>query len=294
MDIIEPYLRMSKTGWMVLRAIFRNMWDYEYVPVYIIARDARMSENKVEALLRKLADEGLVTNKYTEYLGTSFTFLGLSVYSLHLQVKKGRISMMGKLMGEGKESVVYNCIPGDRSGSGREAVIKFHRVGYPSFKKVREKRDYGTLHFTVLTVRSARNEYQALKKLYGKVPVPRPISWEGNSVLMELIDAKELYKVRLGNAEDVLEIILDEIAKMCRAGVIHGDLSQYNILVNEEGIWFIDFPQSVEVGEEGFEDTLRRDVENILTYFRRAYGIEKDMNEVLERIMEECRSSELT
>ena len=290
MDIVGPYLRMSKTGWMVLRAIFRNMWDYEYVPAYIIARDAKMSEDKVETLLKRLADEGLVTNKYTEYLGTSFTFLGLSVYSLHLQVKKGRISMIGKLMGEGKESVVYNCI---HDGDG-EAVIKFHRVGYPSFKKVREKRDYGTLHFTVLTVRSARNEYQALKKLYGKVPVPKPISWEGNSVLMELIDAKELFKVRLGNAEDVLEIILDEIAKMCRAGVVHGDLSQYNILVSEEGIWFIDFPQSVEVGEEGFEDILRRDVENVLTYFRRAYGIEKDMNEVLERIMEECRSSELT
>jgi RIO kinase 2 len=296
-DIIEPYLRMSKTGWMVLRAIFRNMWDYEYVPAYIIARDAKMSEEKVETLLRKLADEGLVSNKYTEYLGSSFTFIGLSVYSLYLQVKKGRISMMGKLMGEGKESVVYNCISRNGQSSGGnngEAVIKFHRVGYPSFKKVREKRDYGTLHFTVLTVRSARNEYQALKKLYGKVPVPRPISWEGNSVLMELIDAKELFKVRLENAEEVLEMILDEVARMCRAGVVHGDLSQYNILVNEEGIWFIDFPQSVEVGEEGFEDILRRDVENILTYFRRTYGIEKDMNEVLEKIMEECRSSELT
>ncbi len=288
MDIVEPYLRMSKTGWMVLRAIFRNMWDYEYVPAYIIARDAKMSQEKVEMLLKKLADEGLVTNKYTEYLGSSFTFIGLSVYSLYLQVKKGRVSRMGKLMGEGKESVVYNCMSRSGAEEDGEAVIKFHRVGYPSFKKVKEKRDYGTLHFTVLTVRSARNEYQALKKLYGKVSVPRPISWEGNSVLMELIDAKELYKVRLENAEEVLEMILDEVARMYKAGIIHGDLSQYNILVSEEGIWFIDFPQSMEVGEEGFEDVLRRDVENILTYFRRTYRIEKDMNEALKKIMEEC------
>ncbi len=289
MDLVEPYLRMSKTGWMVLKAIFRNMWDYEYVPAYIISRDAKMSQEKVETLLRKLADEGIVTNKYTEYLGSSFTFMGLSIYSLHLQVKKGRVSMIGKLMGEGKESVVYNCMSRDE-----EAVIKFHRVGYPSFKKVKKKRDYGTLHFTVLTIRSARNEYQALKKLYGKVPVPRPISWEGNSVLMELIDAKELYRVKLENAEEVLNMILDEVASMYKAGIVHGDLSQYNILVSEEGIWFIDFPQSIEVREEGFQDILKRDVENILTYFRRSYGIEKDMNEALERIVEECRSSEWT
>ena len=298
MDIIGPYLRMPKPGWLVLRAIFRNMWEYEYVPAYIIARDAKMSENKVETLLKRLADEGLVSNKYTEYLGTSFTFLGLSVYSLHLQVKKGRILKIGKLMGEGKESVVYNCIAGSKwdkqGGNGEEAVIKFHRVGYPSFKKVKEKRDYGTLHFTVLTVRSARNEYNALRKLYGKVPVPRPISWEGNSVLMELIDARELFKVRLENPEEVLEMILEDVARMGKAGIVHGDLSQYNILVNEDGIWFIDFPQSVEIGEKGSEDILRRDVENILTYFRRTYGIERDINKVLKRIMEECRSLELT
>ncbi|WP_156785995.1 RIO1 family regulatory kinase/ATPase domain-containing protein [Archaeoglobus veneficus] len=281
---------MSKQKWKVLDGIFAHMWDYEFVPSELIAKRANMSPEKVEAILKALSDERLVVNKQLAYFGSTFTFIGLSLYSLWRLVKRNHVSMLGKLMGEGKESVVYNCY----SEKYGEAVIKFHRVGYPSFKKVREKRDYGTLHFTVLTVRSARNEYKALRRLYGFVSVPRPHAWEGNAILMELIDAKELFRVRLTNPEDVLEIIIDEVRKMYSRGVVHGDLSQYNILVSEEGIWFIDFPQCVllEEGEgEGesekedeAEELLRRDVENILNYFKRAYGIEKDINTVLEYI----------
>ena len=286
-DFAEKFKRMSKLKWRVLDGIFKNMWDYKFVPAEIIARTAQINPDKIEPVLKALKDENLVENKYTEYLGSAFTYLGLSLYSLWRLVRSDKVSMLGKKMGEGKESIIYNCYS-ERYG---ECVLKFHKVGYPSFKRVKEKRDYGTLHFTVLMVRSAKNEFRALKKLHGNVSVPRPYDWEGNAVLMELIDAKELYKVRLENPEEVLDMIIDDVREMYSLGVIHGDLSQYNILVNPEGIWYIDFPQyidmdEVETDEERrmAEEILRRDVENILNYFRKTYGIRRDMEEVLAYI----------
>lgn len=282
MNLAELYGKMGKHSWKILESIFRNLWDYEYVPLQIIAARARLGEEKTRNILRYLSDLRIVQNKTTEYEGSTFTFLGLSLYSLHRLVRKGLISAIGKVMGEGKESAVFNCF----SEKYGECVVKFHKVGHTSFKKVKEKRDYGDLHFSVLAIRSARNEFRALKKLEG-LAVPRAYAWEGNAVMMELIDARELFKVRLTNPHDVLEMILEEVRKFYTRGIIHGDLSQYNVLVNPEGIWIIDFPQSVEVGEAGWKEVLERDIRNILSYFHRSYGIEKDINSVIESIMQE-------
>lgn len=282
MEIVERYKSMNRHKWKVMDAIFHYLWDFEFVPVELISKRTNLSANKIESILRDLSDERMVENKTTEYIGSTFTFIGLSVYSLHRMVRRGKIDMIGKKMGEGKESVVYNCYS-ERFG---ECVIKFHRVGYPSFKKVKEKRDYGTLHFSILTIRSARNEYNTLRKLAG-LAVPKVYAWEGNAVLMELIDAKELFKVKLENPEDVLEMILDETKAMFLREIIHGDLSQYNILVNPEGIWIIDFPQSITLEYEDWEWFLRRDVENVLRYFKKTYGVEKDINKVIEYIKKE-------
>ncbi len=282
MNLAELYGKMGKHSWKILESIFRNLWDYEYVPLQIIAARARLGEEKTRNILRYLSDLRIVQNKTTEYEGSTFTFLGLSLYSLHRLVRKGLISAIGKVMGEGKESAVFNCF----SEKYGECVVKFHKVGHTSFKKVKEKRDYGDLHFSVLAIRSARNEFRALKKLEG-LAVPRAYAWEGNAVMMELIDARELFKVRLTNPHDVLEMILEEVRKFYTRGIVHGDLSQYNVLVNPEGIWIIDFPQSVEVGEAGWKEVLERDIRNILSYFNRSYGIEKDINSVIESIMQE-------
>ncbi len=282
MNLAEVYGKMGKHSWKILESIFRNLWDYEYVPLQTIASQARLNEDKTRNILRYLSDLRIVQNKTTEYEGSTFTFLGLSLYSLHRLVRKGLISALGKVMGEGKESAVFNCF----SEKYGECVVKFHKVGHTSFKKVKEKRDYGDLHFSVLAIRSARNEFKALKKLEG-LAVPRAYAWEGNAVMMELIDARELFKVRLENPEDVLEMILEEVRKFYIRGIIHGDLSQYNVLVNPEGIWIIDFPQSVEVGEDEWTEVLERDVRNILSYFNRSYRIEKDINSVIESIMQE-------
>lgn len=279
MDLSSLYSKIGKNSWRILGAIFRNLWNYKYVPLNVISDSAKINEEKTRRILKALGDDGIVLNKFTEYEGATLTFSGLSLYSLHLLAESGQVKAIGKKVGEGKESLVYNCI----SKQG-EAVIKFHKLGYQSFKKVVEKRDYGNLNFLVLSIRSAKREFSALRKLRG-LAVPEAYAWEGNAVLMQLIDAKELYKVKVDNPEELLDSILEEVAKFYRRGVVHGDLSPFNVLVNQSGFWIIDFPQSLEVGEDNWKEILLRDIENLLKYFSRTYRIERDMNSVIEKII---------
>lgn len=285
-NLVNLYLSMNSKKWDILDAVFSNIWNFKHVPVEIISNLSKIPQNEVEDTIRELSDDRIVVSFRKGYIGASLTFTGLSLSSLRRLVKEGEVDKIGNYMGEGKESVIYNCI----SNRG-EAVIKFHRTGHSAFKKVREKRDYGTYHYSVLSVRSARNEYNALKKVYGISRVPKPIASEGNAVLMELIDAKELFRITLENPKDVLEAIIEEIKNLYKAGIIHGDLSQYNILAGENGIWFIDFPQYVNTDSNNADEYLRRDLKNILSYFKRKYGLCKqederfDIHNVLEYVV---------
>ncbi|AGK61524.1 RIO-like serine/threonine protein kinase fused to N-terminal HTH domain protein [Archaeoglobus sulfaticallidus PM70-1] len=275
------YKSLRKIDWRVIEIIFKKMWDYKYVPSDLILKLSGIKESELNKILRRLSDDGLLDNRSQPYFGSSLTFLGMSLYSLRKLVTRNKLDMLGKKMGEGKESVVYNCY----SEKYGECVIKFHKLG-AHFRKIREKRDYGDLHLSVLTVRSAKKEYSALKRLFGIINVPEAFAWEGNAVMMELIDGKELFRVRLENPEDALDIILEDTKKMFRAGIIHGDLSQYNILVSDD-LYIIDFPQHVDLDHENWPDILKKDIENVLSYFKKAYGIEKDINSVTKYIISE-------
>ncbi len=297
-DLHNLYKRIRKVEWRIINTIFREMWNYKYVPSDLISKRVKLSEADTLKTLKSLGAMGVVENRVVSYFGSSLTFQGITLFSLRRLVEKGKLDMLGKKMGEGKESVVYNCYS-ERYG---ECVLKFHKLGV-SFRKIREKRDYGDLHLSVLTVRSAGREYKALKRLFGVAKVPEPFGWEGNAILMELIDGRELYKIKLENPSEVLDTIIEEMKRMFIAGVVHGDLSQYNILVAED-IYIIDFPQWVEVGGEGegirksdfnvdtntnenWRELLERDVRNILKYFQKVYGIEKDINSVVNYILAE-------
>lgn len=278
MDLSTLYKSLGKNSWKIISAIFENLWNYKFVPVNLIASMANLSEEKTKKILRDLGEKNLVLNKYTEYEGSTLTFKGLSLYSLRKLVEEDKVEALGKKMAEGKESLIYNCM----SKYG-EAVIKFHKLGYQSFKKVVDKRNYGNLNFSVLSIRSAKREFLTLRKLQG-LAVPEAYAWEGNAVLMELIDAKELFKTRVENPEELLDAIIEEVSKFYRRNIVHGDLSQHNILVGDS-FWIIDFPQSVEVGEQGWRELLERDIANVLRYFSKTYRIERDINSTLKSII---------
>ena len=120
-------------------------------------------------------------------------------------------------------------------------------------------------------------EVDALYRLAGAgVRVPKPYNFHEGVLLMELVaDAEGNAAPRLNDVsftEDEAiahhHSLMKEVVRMLCAGVIHGDLSEFNILVSADGPVIIDLPQAVDAaGNNHAQAMLARDVNNLMTYF---------------------------
>jgi RIO kinase 1 len=122
-------------------------------------------------------------------------------------------------------------------------------------------------------------EVDALYKLAAAgVRVPKPFAFEGGVLIMELVsDVEGNPAPRLGEVEfspDEARAmhgrLIREVVRMLCAGLVHGDLSEYNILVAPDGPVIIDLPQAVNAaGNQSAKAILCRDVTNLAHYFGR-------------------------
>lgn len=122
-------------------------------------------------------------------------------------------------------------------------------------------------------------EVDALYRLAAAgVRVPKPYNFHEGVLLMELVtDAQGNAAPRLNDVEFTPEIaikyhhaLIIEVVRMLCAGVIHGDLSEFNILVGGDGPVIIDLPQAVDAaGNNHAQAMLERDVANLRNYFGR-------------------------
>ena len=81
-----------------------------------------------------------------------------------------------------------------------------------------------------------------------------------------------------------LDGIISQIGMAYLLWVIHADLSEYNIFVYECGVQFIDWPQYVNLDHPHADELLKRDVFNVLAFFKRKYGSERDVDDVVAGI----------
>jgi RIO kinase 1 len=110
------------------------------------------------------------------------------------------------------------------------------------------------------------------------VSVPRPYNFQAGVLLMELVtDDEGNAAPRLNDVELTPEIAVDlhrrlmrEVVRMLSAGIVHGDLSEFNILLSADGPVIIDLPQAVDAaGNNHAPRMLVRDVDNLRRYFGR-------------------------
>lgn len=122
-------------------------------------------------------------------------------------------------------------------------------------------------------------EVDALRRLHlADVHVPRTHGFVDGVLLMDMItDAHGEVAPRLNDvelsADDARRFharIMDDVVKMLSAGLIHGDLSEFNVLLGATGPVIIDLPQAVNAsGNNSAASMLIRDVENMTRYFGR-------------------------
>ena len=120
-------------------------------------------------------------------------------------------------------------------------------------------------------------EVDALYRLAAAgVRVPTPYNFHEGVLLMELVAdadgnaAPRLNDVSFTEDEAIAHhrTLIGEVVRMLCAGVIHGDLSEFNILVSADGPVIIDLPQAVDAaGNNHAQAMLTRDVNNLRTYF---------------------------
>ncbi|NYT02836.1 MAG: serine/threonine protein kinase, partial [Methanosarcinales archaeon] len=189
------------------------------------------------------------------------------------------VRSLGSLAGVGKESVVYEAL-----GEGPVA-IKFHREGRTSFRHVRRVREHLKDKPRVSWLRAAslgaRAEFEALKKLYPRVEVPRPVAHSRHAVVMGLVEGVQLSRARLSDPQGVWSLILEQVEATLGVGLVHADLSEFNVFVGEEGVKIIDWAQAIPLSHPHARELLERDVSNLLKFFKRKYDLNIDLQEAL-------------
>lgn len=177
----------------------------------------------------------------------------------------------------------------------------FHRAAaYTEGRSVKRSRDERALKRKstwgklVASSEWAVSEWDALKRCWSLgLPVPYPVQIDGTEILMEWItdddgeSAPRLAQSRPG--PDLLasyyDQLRDALATMVANGIVHGDLSAYNLLAAGERLVIIDLPQIVDlVGNINGMDFLMRDCANVCGWFR-SKGLPVDEHELFGELM---------
>ncbi|WP_456396666.1 RIO1 family regulatory kinase/ATPase domain-containing protein [Thermococcus sp.] len=288
---LEAYPHLKDLDFRILRGVELNMRHHRWVPLEDIARFARTDVETASHRLGKLDSWELVRRRSDiGYIGYQLTIHGYDVLAIRAFSRKGIIEAISTTqIGVGKEADVYAAVtPG-----GKRVAVKFNRIGRTSFTRIKlyrrdfmDKRHISWLYISRLV---AQREYDALQLLSPVARVPRPIGWNRHAIVMEFINGVELADLREGelsreDAEGILDMVLDEYERIVEFGVVHSDMSEFNIVITEDhDILIIDWPQYLPTAYPESIEYLKRDITVLLNSFRRRWRVEKDFNEVWNR-----------
>lgn len=189
-------------------------------------------------------------------------------------IKAEKLESVEGIVSTGKEANVFWGYTPDEL----EVAIKIHRITASTFRNLWEYliqdprfKDIRKNHRHVV-FGWARREYKNLSRLIDVVPIPKPLFVKGNVLVMEFLGREgvafpRLKEVGSEDPEADLGTILGYIKKMYGKGIVHADLSEYNILTGEDGMSIIDFSQGTVVQNPNAREFLYRDIENILRFF---------------------------
>jgi len=280
------YNQLNTLDFKILEAIEKNILKYEYVPLEIIEKLTKTPDVKINLEIDKLHKLKLVRIKrVSERVFVRLTYIGLDMLALHNLVSRNIIKAIGDRIGVGKESDTYEVLTID----GSRAIAKFLRLGRTSFKRTKIKRDWvddPRYTWFIQSKIAAQREFIALREVWSVGGyVPYPIAYSKHLVLIEYIDGVELRnKPYLENPINVFKQVIDTVKlAYLNIGIVHGDLSEYNVMVTNDGrkAYIIDWPQYVYKNDPVADELLKRDVMYISSFFRKNYGLDVDFNRVL-------------
>lgn len=203
-------------------------------------------------------------------------------------VDDGLIDDVLQRLKSGKEADVYTVLCGDKVQCAKvykEATQRSFKqaVQYQEGRKVRNSRNARAMQKGTKFGRKQQEEVwqtaevDALFRLAkAGVRVPEPYLCLDGVLLMELVtDAEGAVAPRLSdvmlseeNAVTDFHTMIRNIVRMLCAGIVHGDLSEFNVLLDAQGPVIIDLPQAVDAAANNHAESMfERDVNNITAYY---------------------------
>lgn len=213
---------------------------------------------------------------------------------------KGIIKAMGGVANSGKEANIFYA---DGFHHDRElpVAVKIYRIETGEFRKL-DEYFYGDKRFNVkklsrkdLVYMWTKKEFKNLSRAYkAGVRVPEPVTCLGNILIMEFLGEGEtpapvLFELGRGvedivDPQELLNDIIENVKDLYqKAGLVHADLSEFNIMLSNEKPYLIDMGQSVLTDHPNSMSYLHRDIKNVLRFFSKM-GVEQDDQKLISYI----------
>jgi len=198
-----------------------------------------------------------------------------SLLTLEKFTKKGIFRTLDYCIAEGKEANIYR----GTNKEGGHVAIKMYRLRSPSFLHMQkyvegDKRfSHGAQSKQGIIFTWTRKEFSNLKILHAAgLPVPEPIAFKHNVLAMQFLGEEgipysQLCEVGPQNPKKDYATLKKLLEKMKRAGIVHADFSEYNILTDGTNFFIIDVGQAVLTTHPNAEEFYERDMKNLKKYF---------------------------
>lgn len=261
----------------VLETAEKLSTDREYMSVSILKR-----KTNVKADFNELAMD-LVNLKFLTYRDNKYklSISGHDCLAINALRRSG-LEAMGSNIGIGKESDVYLGV-----FKKKNVAIKIFRLGRTSFQKVEERCLKKDENWLELNRESCRCEVRFLQ-LFEELNVPRLMGYNRHVLVMKMYNYNMLYQIKIDNCEVISQKIFDFIYNIWQKGYVHGDLNEFNIMINGDKILVLDFPQCIKNTDRRAAEYLKRDIECIHKYFWKKNFYSCD-HSVLNNIIEDLQ-----
>jgi RIO kinase 2 len=272
---------LNKSDFKILKVFASSLKNRQFLNLPTLSQYSNLSQSLIEHHLKRLVKFGLISKSN---IGYTLLVTGLDIYVLKILSNRNIITAIGPQIGIGKEAEVYLA----HDSLKQDKILKMFRLGRSSFKQIKRKRDVntGTNSWLLLNIETAKKEYDILTYLKdSSTSFPSPLYRSFHCIVMEPIYGSRLSDIEnLDYPELVLEKIISNMSIAYRKGYINGDLNEYNILVDDDNIFILDWPQAVRVDTTNSDVVLTRDVNNIIKFFSRKFEIERDTHNIINII----------
>jgi len=238
---------------------------------------------KLDERLRRIIDREGVDRKTVDEVFDRATLL-----SLEKLISDGILDILDFPISTGKEGNVFRGVTPKPKKT--YVAVKIYRTSNATFKHLSDyiigDPRFSSIHNSRrdLIYAWTKKEYKNLERAAESgVKAPKPIARRDNVLVMTYIGdehrpAPLLKDVVLSDPKQIFTILIDSMKNLYqKADLVHSDMSAYNVLLYRRKPYLIDFGQGVLTEHPNAHDFLKRDIHNIVTYFKK-FKIDADEN----------------